>query len=219
MHMTEDQNHFSFKTKFDLTFLLGIKAKNVSELLQNIKTIPPSSIYYHTHRFLQQHHFLSPEPPNDFAYWVTEVLSEATLGERLSSIDIIQFRKKEELRAKLVEIIDSYLSSSNRHVDAPEGQEFYFMASKTFLLPTPYVAHTLTDFRNSLKLVSVQSLYYHVFDSSLRLEQGDNDLTLFFKRLGQMQLAEDLARLDPYSQTLAGLKQKIIRLVEKYDKP
>ncbi len=82
---------FQFNTKFDRTILLGKKARNVAALGHGVRTVPDGSIYFHTHKFLQQHHYLSPEPPNDFAYWTTHVLNEATLGEQLSSVDIIQF--------------------------------------------------------------------------------------------------------------------------------
>src|ERR1043166_2145580 len=106
---TESGQEFRFYTKLDQTILLGRKASNVPGLLEGIKTIPESSIYFHTHRFLQQHHYLSPEPPNDFAYWVISVLSEDALGERLSSIDIIQFQHIADLRQTIVNVIEEYL--------------------------------------------------------------------------------------------------------------
>ena len=82
---------FTFHTKLDQTLILGLKARTVEELLDGITRVPDSSIYHHTHRFLQQHHYLSPEPPNDFAYWVSEVLVDSVLGEQLSSVDTVQF--------------------------------------------------------------------------------------------------------------------------------
>ncbi|HEV8539204.1 MAG TPA: DUF5752 family protein [Bacteroidota bacterium] len=216
--MTDNNIQFHFKTKFDETILLGKKAKTIPELLAHVGTVPDSSIYYHTHKFLQQHHYLSPEPPNDFAYWVSTVLGEDVLGEALSSIDIVQFHRIADLRKSIVEIMERYLSSSPRTVESPSGEDFYFMSSKTFVLPTPYVAYSLTDFKNVLRLVSIQSLYYHIFDARLRLEQGENDFSTFFRKLGYEQLADEILRLDPYTQTLEGLKQKINRLVEKYDR-
>ena len=216
--MTSNGVEFHFKTKFDQTILLGKKARRTSELLEHIKTVPASSIYYHTHKFLQQHHYLSPEPPNDFAYWVSTVLSEDALGEALSSVDAIQFRRIDDLRQSIVDVIERYLAATTRNVEAPAGEEFYFMALKTFVLPTPYTAHTLGDFKSLLKLTSIQSLYYHIFDARLRLDQGENDFSIFFRKLGQDELAEKILRLDPYTHTLEGLKQKIIRLVEQYDR-
>ena len=75
---------FQFFTKLDQTLLLSLQARSSEELLNGIRT-QDSSIYFHTHHFLQQHHFLLPEPPNDFAYWVTEVLGDDNLGEQLCS--------------------------------------------------------------------------------------------------------------------------------------
>ena len=207
---------FRFNTKLDQTILLGKKARNIAELLAGLRTVPDASIYFHTHKFLQQHHYLSPEPPNDFGYWVTNILNEAGLGERLSSIDIIRFDKISSLRERFIEIIDVYLQSSYRSVDAPAGQEFYFMSAQTFVFSTPYVAHDLAEFKEILSKVSIHSLYYHVFDAALRMEQGENDLSVWFRRMGELSLADEVRRLDPYTYTLEGLRQKLIQLVGRY---
>jgi hypothetical protein len=210
-------NEFQFNTKLDQTILLGLKAKNLSELAAGIKKVPESSIYYHTHRFLRQHHFLSPEPPNDFAYWTTEVLNEQVLGERIRSVDIIQFHNLNELRKVFLDILMSHLQKADRQPTAPQGQEFHFMASRTFVLKTPYAAGSLKEFKEMLKLVSINSLYYHIFESKLRLEKQENDFSRWFSDLGKTELADQVERLDPYTYTLEGLRSKLIQLVEKYD--
>jgi septum formation topological specificity factor MinE len=207
---------FYFSTKFTQTILTGKKAKNLKELLEGIKTVPPSSIYHHTHRFLQQHQYLSPEPPNDFAYWIAYVLNQDTLGEKISSIDIIQFNKIEELRKKFIEVIEEHLQTDAQVVDCPPGHEFHFMASKSFLLQTKYVANDLTEFKEILKKISINSLYFHIFDARLRLEKKENDFSLWFREMGKEDLANELSRLDPYTFTLERLREKIIKLVEKY---
>jgi hypothetical protein len=210
-------NEFYFNTKLDQTILLGTKAKNLPVLLEGIKNVPESSIYYHTHKYLHQHHFLSPEPPNDFAYWITEVLNEARLGEIMSSVDIVQFHTLEDLRSRFVEILTDHLRGKRRMSTAPLGQEFHFMASRMFVLQTPYRASTLSEFREALTRVSVNSLYYHIFDAKLRLEKGENDFSRWFRDLGIPDLANEVARLDPYTYTLEGLRNRIIQLVENHD--
>jgi hypothetical protein len=48
---------FHFYTHACLIRLLNIRVTNPVELLKEIKTVSGSSIiYYHIHRFLQQHH-------------------------------------------------------------------------------------------------------------------------------------------------------------------
>jgi hypothetical protein len=215
--MKQAPDEFRFNTKLDQTILLGKKARNLAELLGGLRTAPDASIYFHTHKFLQQHHYLSPEPPNDFGYWVTNILNEDALGERLSSIDIIRFDKISRLRNSFVEIIESYLQSSYRSVNAPTGQEFHFMSAQTFVFSTPHAAHDLTEFKEILSKISIHSLYYHVFDAALRMEQGENDFSVWFNRMGELSLADEVRRLDPYTYTLEGLRQKLILLVARYD--
>jgi Family of unknown function (DUF5752) len=43
---------FHFFTKHDQVLLLGLRARTIQELLTDIRSVPDSSIYFHTHRFL-----------------------------------------------------------------------------------------------------------------------------------------------------------------------
>jgi len=208
---------FQFYTKLDQTILLGKKANNIPELLDGIRSVPDSCIYYHTHRFLQQHHYLSPEPPNDFAYWVTQVLNDDVLGEQLSSVDIIQFQSIAELRSRFVSLIHAHITTVEKGGDCPRGEEFHFVACRTFALPTPYIARTLAEFKDALERVSVNALYYHIFDAKLRLERGENDFSKWFNGIGKPDLAEEVRNLDPYSHTLEGLRKRIIVMVSRHD--
>jgi hypothetical protein len=208
---------FEFFTKLDQTLLLGLRARTVEELLNGIRGIPDSSIYFHTHHFLRQHHFLSPEPPNDFAYWVTEVLGDDILGEQLWSVDIVQFNSIADLRARFLAILENALDESPRRIEAPKGQEFYFMAARTFVLPTGYLARDLRAFSEHFSKVSVNSIYFHMFDAKLRLKSGENDFSRWFRDLGKTALADAIKRMDPYSYTLDGLRQQISDAVKRYD--
>jgi hypothetical protein len=204
---------FYFKTKLDQPILLGRQAWHLRDLLSGIQSVPPASIYYHTHRYLRQHHFLSPEPPNDFGYWITEVLNEALLGERISSVDIAHFGTLEELREAFVQILQDHLKVDERSPTAPAGQEFHFMAARTYVLKTPYVAHTASEFCTLLKLVNMNSLHYHVFEARLGLGNSENDFSHWLRELGRTELADRIARLDPYTYTLEGLRNTLIQLV------
>ncbi len=199
-----------------MVFLLGIKAKDPAELLDGISKVPVYSIYHHTHRFLQQHHYLSPEPPNDFAYWLTSILNLRELGEAMASIDIVRWKSMEDLRAEFIRILDDYLTKGKYTISAPEGSEFHFMSAKVFVLPTNCAAKNLEEFVDAIQRVSVQSLYFHVFEARMRLEEDENDFTLWFRSIGQEQLAKDLSRLDPYTMTLENLRDRIVKEVSRY---
>ncbi|PIP40628.1 hypothetical protein COX18_06135 [Candidatus Desantisbacteria bacterium CG23_combo_of_CG06-09_8_20_14_all_40_23] len=211
-------NPFYFWTRVHLIKLLGLKAKNQTELLEGIKNVPLSSIYYHTHRFLQQHHYLSPEPPNDFAYWLTDILNLEKLGEAIASVNVIDFKKLKDLRSAFIKILTDYLAQEKRMIDCPEGEEFHFMSCMTAILPTPYVASNLTEFVEILGKISINSLYFHIFEAPMRLEKGENDFSAWLGGIGEKELAQKISNLDPYTITLEGLRQKIIRMVKQYGK-
>lgn len=214
MHVADVPQPFRFVTHLTLTELTGRRAHDLLELLQHLKAVPLSVIYYHTHHFLEQHHFLTPAPPNDFAFWVTQVLQEAGLGERLAAIDTIQFSSLTNLRDAIVTTIESHLSTTRSLHAAPEGSDFYFLNSRSFLVPTPYEATTLEEFAQALQKVSVHSIYHHVFESRLRMDRG-NDFALWLTALGEKNLAWQITLMDPYTQTLESLRKRILRMVER----
>lgn len=212
------ENPFYFCTRLNLRELTGKRARNLKELLYYIKTLPGSVIYNHTHQFLQQHIYLSPEPPNDFAYWIREFLNEDALAERLNSIDTCEYPTIRSLRNKIVHTIEDYLAKSKAsRRTAPEGGEFNFIKSSSFIVPTPYVAWNLREFVECLKKIGVHSLYFHIFEARLRLERVTNDFSFWIKTsVGEPELAVEISRLDPYTFTLEALRGEIITRVEKY---
>jgi hypothetical protein len=195
--------------------LTGLFAHNLRELVAHLKTVPGSVIYYHTHHYLKQHQALSPEPPNDFAYWTTNVLGVVDLGERLASIDTISFTSIRALREKFISIIEFYMQKTRQTRRAPEGQEFCFMKSRSFIVPTPYEVWDLKEFAQAVSRISVFSLYHHMFEARLRLERGANDFSNWLeKELEEASLAHAISRLDPYTQTLENLRSQILKLTE-----
>lgn len=209
---------FRFYTRLHLSELTGLRASNLGQLLSVIKKAPGSCIYHHTHRFLQQHQYLSPEPPNDFAYWVSRVLGEDELGERLASIDTVRFSTIRMLRDKIASTIDDYLknSLSAKLRFAGEGEEFYFIKSVSFVLPTNYTAYNLREFADILKNITIDSLYFHIFESRLRLEKKTNDFSNWIETsIGDRELADRISRMDPYTQTMEDLRKAIIKIVER----
>lgn len=209
---------FRFNTRFYLPELTGLKASTLTQLANLIKEVPASSIYHHTHHFLQEHQYLSPEPANDFAYWVSEILGEDLLGERLASIDTIQFSTIEGLRGEIVKTIEDYLKenpSADRKF-AGEGEEFHVMKSVSYILQTNYLAHDLREFSEMLKKVTVDSIYFHMFEARLRLERKMNDFSNWVEdSLGEKTVAAKISHLDPYTYTLEELRKKIIRIIEQ----
>jgi small-conductance mechanosensitive channel len=207
---------FSFYSHAHLPELTGLRARSLRELVDVLKKVPDSVIFYHTHHFLEEHHYLTPEPANDFGVWVNDALGEEALGEKLMSVNTFEFNTSEAMRERFVGIIEEYLARGADSREAMPGREFYFMKLVSINLPTPYTAHDLREFVEILRKISLGSIFFHVFESRLRLEKGLNDFSIWIRdSLDEADLAEEIARLDPYTYTLEGLRLALIRLIEK----
>jgi hypothetical protein len=209
---------FRFSTRLHLSEMTGLRASNLVQLLELLKEVPGSSIYHHTHRLLQQHQHFSPEPPNDFAYWIASSLGEDKLSEDLASIDIIQFRNIRSLRERIVETIETYLSRNPlaKLKFANENEEFHFIKSVSFIIPTNYVAFDLKDFVEILEKITIDSVYFHIFEARLRLEKVSNDFSYWIETsIGDKGLADEISRLDPYTRTLEDLRKILIKIIKK----
>jgi Family of unknown function (DUF5752) len=209
---------FIFYSRLSLNELTGCKAHNIYEFLDCMKKVPDASIYHHTHNFLLLYHYVTPAPPSDFAYWVREVLDDEKLGEKLGSIDTIEFQNISDLRAAIVSTIENYIEKNPSKLASKgrEFQEFHFIKSVTFAFPTKYVANNLEEFCYCLKKIGIDSIYFHMFEARLRLGKGLNDFSHWIEDgLEEKQLAEDIGRADPYQYTLEYLRHWIIKEIER----
>jgi len=208
---------FRFSARLHLKELTGLKATNIYELVDILKKIDDAVIYYHTHNFIEEFQYLTPQPANDFALWVSDALGDEVLGEKLSNIDTFEFSTIGALRERIIDVIQEEIAKRKDINNAPSGREFHFIRSISAVVPTSYIAHDLREFIEILKLVSLDTLYFHIFESRLRLHKGVNDFSIWINDcLGEKDLADEIAVLDPYTYTLEGLRSMIIGIVEKH---
>ncbi len=207
---------FRFYSRSHMKELTGLKARNLRELADVLKVVPDSVIYYHTHHFLEEHHYLTQQPANDLSIWVDEALGDEILAERLASVDTFQFSSLQALRERHVAIIEEQLAQAGSLREATPGGEFHFVKSISVIIPAPYEANDIREFVEALRKLSPGSLYFHIFESRLRLGRGLNDFSAWLAdSLGEDELAQKVARLDPYTHSLEGLRSSLIQLIEK----
>ncbi|MCK6555971.1 DUF5752 family protein [Candidatus Binatia bacterium] len=205
---------FRFCSSLNLTLLTDRRAADLHQLLGHLRVVSGSVIYFHTHHFLVQHQYVSPEPPNDFAFWVTHDLQEPRLGEELAAIDMVQFRTIRALRERIVATIERFVAGAAEHRVAPPEREFHFRESVSFVVPTGHVASSPAELATCIAQVGFGALMFHFFDARLRLERGANDFSEWLAReCGETALAHAIARLDPYTYTLDGLRHQVVSLI------
>src|SRR5262252_4899270 len=103
---------FEFKSAAHLLFIEKQRACNIGELAQALQSCPEESIFQHTFRTLEEHHFIKEGFSNDFAHWAYTELGEVGLGERLASLDIREFTSLAALRAWLLHVVDEFGSEN-----------------------------------------------------------------------------------------------------------
>lgn len=208
-----NQKSFLFDTELRLIVLTGVKVRSLHQLRSALAKVPGSSIFYHTHHQYLAHNFQKPVYYHDFARWVSEVLREEALAEKLAAIDLLAFTTIRKLRETIVTTIDAYLEDLDRAPSECRPEEaFHFCKSKSFVLPTGIAAHDVPDFFAKLPHISNASLYFHFFEARLRLGRRTNDFSRWLKDRGEAELAQAIDRLNPYARTLDELKRDIIRL-------
>ncbi len=207
---------FYFNSAAHLLRIGRERVSNLAELLEALRTCPSDSIFQHTFQTLQEHHFIREGFSNDFAHWAFAACNEVGLAERLASIDVREFTSIGDLRARLVAIVDEYLQRNPRARDRAALEPFYFCASDTVVIPTPFVARNLLEFIDSLQKVSIHSIHYHFIEARLRLKLNSNDFSLWLEEEMDLgSIADRLNRIDIYTSTLHDVREQILRILER----
>jgi hypothetical protein len=207
---------FYFNTSAHLMRITTYKATTLAELLDALRACPDDSIFQHTFRTLQEHHFLREGFSNDFAHWALTSCNEPGLAEQLASVDVREFTSLAELRERFVEIVEKHLELNPG--DGPKAAEetFYFCASDIVVLPTNFVAGTMQEFAQGLREVSVHSIHHHFIEARLRLKLMSNDFSQWLHEdVGLTDAARALNRIDIYTATLEDVRNQMVRILER----
>ena len=211
---------FYFNSEAHLLRIGRERATNLTELLEGLRACPNDSIFQHTFQTLQEHHFIREGFSNDFAHWAFAACNEVGLAERLAAIDVRAYTSIPDLRNRLVAIVEEYLKRNPRARDRAALEPFYFCASDTVVIPTPFVARNLVEFIESLKKVSIHSIHHHFIEARLRIKLNSNDFSVWLEEdMDLGPLADRLNRIDIYTSTLHGVRDQILRILERAAKP
>jgi hypothetical protein len=207
---------FYFNTSAHLLRITRQKSNTLSEFLDALRECPEGSIFQHTFRTLQEHHFIREGFSNDFAHWALSACNEPSLAEGLASVDVREFTSVAQLRERFIRIVETFLERSPSAGVRPAREAFVFCASDTVVIPTSFVARNLRDFVQGMRGVSVHSVHHHFIEARLRLKLMSNDFSQWlYQDLGLAETARQLNRIDIYTMTLEGVREQIIRVVER----
>jgi hypothetical protein len=214
--MRTAERPFQFFTASYLTRIGNHKANTLAELAEGLGNCSDASIFYHTFQSLSRHHFLTEGFSNDFAQWALAACNRPELAEQLAALDIRDYLSLAELRSDLLRIVGEYCANNPSHARQEAFEAFYFCAAIEVAVPLGVEAYTLEQFRAGLEKLNHSSFHFHFIASRLRLHLRTNDFSTWLENsLGLDTLAQQVNRVDIYTNTLDSAREKLIALVDK----
>lgn len=207
---------FQFSSSASLEMLTGQKAHNLEGLLHMLRTCRPSSVFYHTFSaFLKLKEADAPYN-SDFAIWVATSLNEKALAERLMAVDFSEYSTTEDLRSRLIEIIETHRSERPEAFQKTAEEPFYLFDITRIVYLTDKFAYDLGSFRETVGHISIYSFYLHFIESRLQALE-ENDFSEWIEEsLGMPALAERIRRIDLNMYTIEGLRSRILELIDEH---
>jgi len=186
---------FEFFTVAYLTRIGNQSAGNLEELLAGLEQCSDASIFHHTFQTLSSHHFLT---------------------EQFAALDIRDYTSIAALRADLCRVLRDFTAAFPQFSRQEALDRFYFCESLEVTMPFSLNAATLDEFRNGVASISHASFHFHFVTSRLRLQLRTNDFSHWLAgSLGLTSLAENIDRIDIYTNTLDSARAKMLRLVDR----
>ena len=213
--MAKSVRSFEFKQCVSIVKSTGKHAKNLRELRKMIAVVGDESIFHHTHQYFLKGHML--DYTNDFSQWAGENLEERALAERLTSIDPYTLKTITAVRKELIREIDAFLKTFPEPRDVTSGNEFYFNETVSLVFPVGVTTRNLSEFLVALEHIDTGSIYYHFYDSRVRLGEGIvDDFSRWIEHtLGRKKLADRIRVIDPFMHSIESIRKHIMEVVEE----
>ena len=192
-----------------ISIATGEMAQNLRELRDRLARLDdPAVTYFHFWGGLLRPHFVDPEYQNDFAAWAYHDLHERRLAERLAIINPTDFEAIDDLRHKVIDVIEERMDEQDfePHVDAEHP--FFFMRFQIVIFDTRQRIQTPEQLVDIIPTLSLGSLFYHFIDSRRRTKFHRNDFSEWMRGCGEQyaKLADQIAAVDPYFNSLTELR-------------
>jgi hypothetical protein len=195
-----------------ISIATGEMAQNLRELRDRLARLDdPAVTYFHFWGGLLRPHFVDPEYQNDFAAWAYHDLHERRLAERLAIINPTDFEAIDDLRHKVIDVIEERMDEQDfePHVDAEHP--FFFMRFQIVIFDTRQRIQTPEQLVDIIPTLSLGSLFYHFIDSRRRTKFHRNDFSEWMRGCGEQyaKLADQIAAVDPYFNSLTELRDHL----------
>lgn len=201
-----------------ITRMSGISsAVNLRELKERVRDCPIESLFHHFCETLIRPSFDDPEFRNDFAVWASRDLRDRVLAERLGVLNPYAFDNLEELRLRVMDIIDERLSEVPMVPWVHQGDDFRFMRAVTVVFPTHDTLATTQELIDFLPRMANSAIYYHFIESRRRRARHADDFSAWLATLADPpgRLISAFSKVDFYYLNLEELRSTLLDVARK----
>ncbi len=208
---------FRFVDYEGLVMPTGLRAANLKDLIDGVRSVPVEVIHHHLHRTPLSHRFGVWDYPNDFAQWAAHSLEDLALAEKLAGLDPFAHANLEAAREAILELLEEHLDSLPIVPWARAGFEFHFASGHFLALPGEREVWTLCELRDALSVVSLSSLYFHFHEARLRVREGESDdfSRWIEAQFGPLSVVQQLRSIDFFFYSLEDLRQRILMIFDE----
>jgi hypothetical protein len=196
-----------------ISIATGETAHNLRELKDRLARMSEAAVtYYHFWAGLLRPTFVDPEYQNDFAAWAYHDLHDRRLAERLAILNPSDFIEIDDLRGKLIDVIEERMDEPDYDTHVEAESAFFFMRFQIVIFDTRQRIQSPEQLCEIIPTFSLGSLFYHFIDSRRRTQSKRNDFSEWMEGLGEPryhELAERIAAIDPYFNSLSELRHQL----------
>jgi len=209
---------FALKDCALITIATGERVHNLRELRDRLMKTERGIMYYHFWDAILRPRFVDPEYQNDFAAWAYHELHDRRLAEKLAIINPTDYEFMDDLRQKLIDVIEERMDELGFVPVAEVAHPFFFIRSQIVVFDTNIRVSTPEELSESIPRISVSSIFYHFIDSRRRTASGKDDFSEWLLSFGPecASLAEEIASIDPYFNTLLELRDQLSLVFARY---
>lgn len=190
-----------------LTRMSGVKeAANLRELRDRVAACGENVLYHHFCETLLRPSFDYPDYHNDFAVWVKLYLDDRVLGERLGILDPYSIGSLEDLRERMLDIIDERLSELPINPAVSKGNEFYFLEATTVVFETGDIIEEPLSLPGKIATMTNGSIFYHFIEARRRTSGCTDDFSEWLSLFGDAGAC--------YTKTLCSVDFSFLTLAE-----
>jgi hypothetical protein len=215
-----NSNFFCLKDCNLALIATGIMAESLIELRDHLHRIPTSSLYYHFWGGRLRMSFVHPEYHNDFSWWAHFGLHDDILTERLAIIDPTEYKDIEDLRKRLIQVIENRIAEVDYMPWSRNENRFHFLRSTIIVYDLCHepLGCVNSDLKTFISKMTPTSVFYHFIDARRRTSDGSDDFSVWLAGFGTQyeELIKKIKLIDPYFLSLSEIRKLLTELFNEH---